>query len=315
MLKEEASASTTAKQTPYRRLVQSFQYEWPNTFQEPKGPQSVWSKLSAFYRVEITRMFSAGDSPSEMEVPCSNKSDRSRFALLSWRPGQGAWSQLYLEAIKGNVCSMIKLNYPFCFMEPYTQQVPIQQLPVAKSKDKQRKKKNGTSFISSLVVTVSGNKWQRFPVGLGRAWKTNVCSSLSSFCRTSGSRNRTASAHLPHLPKMKQAGSGSSNFREGTHPLNHIGTVPEAAKSWRSSGEDTGETYTSFEKASRHSTGICVCFLSKQAFSLNILTAVQSSEQCKWALGHLNLTIMSVYRTLLNLIIFRAYLAVFITVF
>lgn len=114
---------------------------------------------------------------------------------------------------------------------------------------------------------------------------------------------------------MKQAGSGSSNFREGTHPLNHIGTVPEAAKSWRGSGEDTGETITSFEKASRHSTGICVCFLSKQAFSLNILTAVQSPEQRKWALGHLNLTITSVYGILLNLITFRAYLAVFITVF
>lgn len=114
---------------------------------------------------------------------------------------------------------------------------------------------------------------------------------------------------------MKQAGSGSSNFRARTHPLNHIGTIPEAAKSWGGSGEDTGEAYTSFEKASRRSTGICVCFLSKQIFSLNILTAVESPEQRKWALGQLNLIIMGVYGILLNLVTFRAYLDVFITVF
>lgn len=39
-----------------------------------------------------------------------------------------------------------------------------------------------------------------------------------------------------------------------------------------------------------------VYFLSKQIFFLSILARVQSPEQHKWALGHLNLAIMSVLR-------------------
>lgn len=95
---------------------------------------------------------------------------------------------------------------------------------------------------------------------------------------------------------MKQASSGSSNFREGTYSLNHTGTVPEAAKSWEGSGEDTGKAYTSFKKAARHGMGKHVYFLSKQIFFLSILTTVQSPEQDQWALGPLNLIIMSILR-------------------
>lgn len=131
------SASTIAKQTPYSRLAQSFQYEWPNIFQEPKGPQSVWSRLSALCRAEITHMFPAGDSPSEMEVP-------SHALHFPEDPGQRAWFGWYLEGMKGDVCSLINLNYSFCFMEPYIQLVPIQHLSVAKSKDRGRKKPNSS---------------------------------------------------------------------------------------------------------------------------------------------------------------------------
>lgn len=59
-------------------------------------------------------------------------------------------------------------------MESYAQLVPVEQLPVAKSKDKQRKKKNQTSFIPSFVVTIAGNKWNLLPIGLGRTWQTSL---------------------------------------------------------------------------------------------------------------------------------------------
>lgn len=148
--------------------------------------------------------------------------------------------------MKGNVCSLINLNYSFCFVESYAQLVPMQQLPAAKSKDKQRKKKNQTSFVSSLVVTIAGSKWNLLPVGLGRTRQTSLCSSISYTCRTSGSRyqNKCSSSSMA----KNEASSGCSNFRVGMSSVNHTRTLPKSAKSWRVSGEDTDEANIYFRK-------------------------------------------------------------------
>lgn len=82
-----------------------------------------------------------GIPPVKWKSPVAVSQTSHVLHFFSEDPGQPAWFGLYLKWIKGNVCSLINLNYPFCFMEPYTELVPIQQLPVAKSKDKQRKKK------------------------------------------------------------------------------------------------------------------------------------------------------------------------------